>query len=217
MKLYYAPGTSALGIRILLEEIGRPYEITTLDFSVREQYHPAFTAINPKSKVPTLVRDDGTVLTEFGAIARWLSRFYPEADLLPHDGESEARAIELLDYVVGTVHMRGFSRLFFPAAFGSSEEQYTDILIAGGKIAATGFEIIDAGLAGRTYVAGRHCFADAALFYVEHWAQRVSLPLLANCARHYAMMLERPAVQRALESDERISTPTAPIPRGFPI
>jgi len=203
MKLYSAPGTSALGIRILLEEIGRPYEVAILDFSVREQCHPAFTAINPKSKVPILVRDDGTVLTEFGAIARWLSRIYPEADLLPHDAESEARAIELLDYVVGTVHMLGFSRLFFPAAFGSSEEQYPDILIAGGKIAAKGFEVIEAGLVGRTYVTGRHSFADAALFYVEHWAQRVSLPLLGNCARHYATMLERPSVQRALAARQQ--------------
>jgi glutathione S-transferase len=67
MKLYYAPGTSAMGIRILLAEIGRPYEVATLDFSMREQYRPTFTAINPKSKVPTVVRDDGTVLTEFGA------------------------------------------------------------------------------------------------------------------------------------------------------
>jgi glutathione S-transferase len=80
MKLYSAPGTSALGIRILLEEIGRPYEVAMLDFSVRQQCHPAFIAINPKSTVPTLIRDDGTVLTEFGAIARWLSRIYPEAD-----------------------------------------------------------------------------------------------------------------------------------------
>jgi glutathione S-transferase len=91
MKVYYAQGTSALGIRILLEEIGRPYEIATLDLSLSEQCQPGFTAINPKSKVPALIRDDGIVLTEFGAIARWISRIYPVADLLPHSAESEAR------------------------------------------------------------------------------------------------------------------------------
>ena len=111
MKLYYAPGTSAVGIRILLEEIGGPYEIAMLDLAAREQYQPAFSKINPKSKVPALIRDDGSVLTEFGAIARWLALTNPDAALLPLDPESEARAIELLDYVVGTVHMRGFSRM----------------------------------------------------------------------------------------------------------
>src|ERR1700726_4233198 len=100
MKLYYAPGTSAVGIRIILEEMGRPYEVAMLDLAAREQYQPSFSAINPKSKVPTLIRDDGSVLTEFGAIARWLASTNPDAALLPQDPESEARAIELLDYVV---------------------------------------------------------------------------------------------------------------------
>ena len=53
MKLYHAPGTSAVGIRILLEEIGKPYEVVLLDLAAREQYQPAFSSINPKSKVPT--------------------------------------------------------------------------------------------------------------------------------------------------------------------
>jgi glutathione S-transferase len=110
MKLYYAPGTSAVGIRVLLEEIGKPYQVVALNLRAGEQYQPPFVSINPKSKVPTLVRDDNSVLTEFGAIARWLARTNQEAGLLPADPEREARATELLDYVVGTVHMRGFSR-----------------------------------------------------------------------------------------------------------
>ena len=42
-----------------------------------EQFKPGFTSINPKSKVPTLVADDGTVMTEFPAIAFWLARTNP--------------------------------------------------------------------------------------------------------------------------------------------
>src|SRR6476469_4111420 len=133
MKLYYAPGTSAVGIRVLLEEIGKPYEVVPVDLRAGEQYQPAFIAVNPKSKVPTLVRDDNSVLTEFGAIARWLARTNPEAALLP--AEAEARATELLDYVVGTVHMRGFSRMIVPAAFGPAEQR-EDIVAAGRRIAA---------------------------------------------------------------------------------
>jgi glutathione S-transferase len=79
MKLYYALGTSAVGIRVLLEEIGKPYEVALLDLAAREQYQPAFSSINPKSKVPALIRNDGSVLTEFGAIARWLARTNDEA------------------------------------------------------------------------------------------------------------------------------------------
>jgi len=69
MKLYYAPGACSIGIHVLLEEVGKPYEAERVNLQQGEQYKPDFTAVNPKSKVPTLVRDDGSVLTEFPAIA----------------------------------------------------------------------------------------------------------------------------------------------------
>jgi glutathione S-transferase len=200
MKLYYARGTSAVGIRVLLEEIAKPYDVTLLDLAVREQYQPAFSAINPKSKVPTLIRDDGSVLTEYGAIARWLARTNPEAELLPQDADSEARATELLDYVVGTVHMRGFSRMIVPMAFGP-EAQHADIVATGRGMVSRGFAIIDASLAGKAYVAGRYSYADSALFYVGQWAERLLVSLPSNCKRHYEMMMERRAVKRVLAAD----------------
>jgi glutathione S-transferase len=201
MKLYYAPGTSAVGIRVLLEEIGTPYAIALLDLAAREQHEGAFSSINPKSKVPTLVRDDGSVLTEFGAIARWLARANPDAALLPQDIESEARAIELLDYVVGTIHMRGFSRIIVPSAFGP-EAQYAEIAATGRGMVTKGFAIIDTRLTGKAYVAGRYSYADSALFYVERWADQFSVRLPPNCKRHYETMMERPAVKRVLTADQ---------------
>ncbi len=88
MKLFYAPGACSLGIHVLLEEIGKPYETAVVKFAEGAQYKPDFTAINPKSKVPTLVRDDGSVLTEFPAIAYWLARTNPQAKLLPDDPDT---------------------------------------------------------------------------------------------------------------------------------
>ena len=64
MKLYYMPGACSLGIHVLLEEIGKPYDLHKIDGAKQEQYGPDFVKLNPKSKVPTLQRDDGKVLTE---------------------------------------------------------------------------------------------------------------------------------------------------------
>ena len=69
MKLLYGAGTCAIGIHALLEEIGKPYEEQAVKLMEGEQHKPDYVAINPKSKVPALVRDDGKVVTEFGAIA----------------------------------------------------------------------------------------------------------------------------------------------------
>jgi glutathione S-transferase len=67
MKLYWGPHTCAIGIHILLEEIGKPCETEKLDVSGGATHAPLFMSVNPKGKVPTLVRDDGSVLTDFGA------------------------------------------------------------------------------------------------------------------------------------------------------
>ena len=200
MKLYYAPGSSAIGIRILLEEIGKPYQVVTLDLRAGEQYQPPFTSINPKSKVPTLLRDDNSVLTEFGAIARWLAHTNPAVGLLPPDAEREVRATELLDYVVGTIHMRGFSRVIVPMTFGP-EAQRAEIVAAGRNIVARGLEIVDTGLSGNNYVVDHYSYADPALFYVERWAEQFAVPLPPNCQRHYQTMRKRPAVARVLAAE----------------
>ncbi len=74
MKLYWEPHTCAIGIHVLLEETGLPYETEKIDVGGGATREPPFLAVNPKGKVPTLVRDDGSVLTEFAAIATWLAR-----------------------------------------------------------------------------------------------------------------------------------------------
>ena len=82
MKLYYAPGVCSIGIHVLLEEIGKPYDLQTVNLREGAQYKPEFTQVSAKSKVPALERDDGSILTEFPVIARWLGR---QANLLPKE------------------------------------------------------------------------------------------------------------------------------------
>jgi glutathione S-transferase len=84
-------------------------------------------AANPKGKVPTLVRDDGSVLTEFSAIATWLARTNPSANLLPDDPEIEARAVEAMAYVEGTIHGQGFARVFVPQMFEPQDVVHTTL------------------------------------------------------------------------------------------
>ena len=61
--------------------------------------------------------------------------------------------------------------------------------------------LLDEALAGKEWVVGSFSVADAALFYVEHWAGRMAIELPANCAAHKARMLARPAVARAMEQE----------------
>lgn len=202
MKLYYAPGACSLGIHVLLEEIGKPYDVQKVDIAAGETRKPPFIEINPKGKVPALARGDGPVLTEFPAIATWLARTNPDKNLLPGDAEAEARALEAMDYVVGTMHMQGFSRIFRPGNFAPSEADHEAVRARGVEIFETGLGLMDKALAGKEYVAGRFSVADAALFYVEFWwAERLKKTLPPNCAAHFARMKARPAVLRAMQKE----------------
>jgi glutathione S-transferase len=202
MKLYYAPGACSLGIHVLLEEIGKPYDGVVVNLRQGEQFQPAFASVNPKSKVPTLERDDGSVLTEFPAIAYWLARTNPDAHLLPGDVENHTRAMEALDYVVATVHMQGASRLFRPSNFTPNAVDEDAVKARGKEIFEKGLGLLDKALAGKEYIAGAFSIADAAVFYVEFWAANpLKMTLPANCAAHYQRMMARPAVQRTLKAE----------------
>jgi glutathione S-transferase len=209
MKLFYSPGACSIGIHVILEETGAPYETQRVNFAVQEQYGPEYKAINPKSKVPALMRDDGSMVTEFPAIASWLARKYPAAHLLPDDLEAQTRVLEAMDYVVATLHMQGFSRMFRPSNFGPSEADHDAVKARGRDIIDKGYMLIDAALAGKPFLVGDFSIADAALFYVEYWgAERMKLTLPENCARHYKAMLARPSVRKVF-ADEGLELPAA--------
>ena len=196
MKLYYMPGACSLGIHVLLEEIGKPYDLHKIDGAKQEQYGPDFVKLNPKSKVPTLQRDDGKVLTEFPAIAVWLARKNADKGLLPTDADGEAAALEAMDYVVSTMHMQGFSRMFRPVNYAPTEADHDKVKARGKEIMEKGLALMDKALEGKFSVA------DAALFYVEFWAAgRMKMPLPKNVAAHYARMKARPAVMRVMEQE----------------
>ena len=202
MKLYYAPGACSVGIHVLLEEIGKPYEAQAVNLREGEHLKPPYTDKNPKSKVPALERDDGSVLTEFPAIAVWLARTNPEKHLLPDDAEAQARAFEAMDYCVATLHMQGFQRIARPGNYSSNEAEHDKIKGRGREIMANGLAHIDKSLEGKEYVAGRFSIADAALFYVEFWAAgRAGITLSPNCAAHYARMKARPAVAAVMQKE----------------
>jgi glutathione S-transferase len=202
MKLYYSPGSCALGIHVLMEEIGAPFLLQRVNFAEREQFSDAFVAINSKSRVPTLQRDDGSVLTEYQAISFYLGLTHPDRGLIPVDAERKCRMLELMDYVVGTIHGAGFRRVFRTADFAPSEADHEAVRAKGLEIAKAGFALIDRDLAEKQWIAGDFSVADPALFYPCYWAvQRVKIDLPAHVRSHYDRMLARPPVAKALKDE----------------
>ncbi|GBL45150.1 glutathione S-transferase [Sulfuriferula multivorans] len=71
----------------------------------------------------------------------------------------------------------------------------------GREIVERGFALMNDALAGKEYVVGSFSIADAALFYVEFWADKLAIDLPEHCRAHYQRMLARPVVQRVLREE----------------
>ena len=198
MKFFFTPGSCTTGIHILLEELDLIFEAHLVNLLSGDHLGEDFMAMNPKSSIPTLVLDNDTVITEFQAIAWYLAQRYPRAGLLPDDLMAQVRVLEMMDYVVGTLHMQGFARIFTAEQFCSDEAQLESVKSSGMTIIRKCFDIIDRKICDKDYVVGEFSIADAALFYVEFWADKMDIALPDNCARHYQTMLSRPVVRRVL-------------------
>lgn len=82
LTLHYHPYSRAAGTLWALEEAGVPYELKIVDIMKGAQKQPAFVAINPMGKLPTLV-DGDVVVTEAAAIALYLADRYAPGRLAP--------------------------------------------------------------------------------------------------------------------------------------
>ena len=77
-------------LRLLLEQLGRPYRWIEVDSARGETRTPEFLARNPNGKVPLIELDDGSVLVESNAILCWLAE---GTAYVPDDAWQRAQAL----------------------------------------------------------------------------------------------------------------------------
>lgn len=93
-------------VHIMLEELKLPYRIHKVDIGAKQQFSPDFVKINPNSKIPAMVDQDGPdgapiTVFESGAILFYLAE--KTGKLLPAAGEARARVLEWLMFQMGNV------------------------------------------------------------------------------------------------------------------
>lgn len=92
MKLYsYWRSSTAYRVRIALNLKEVAFDTVGVDLVAGAQRSASYAALNPGQSVPTLVREDGTVLTQSIAILEWLEETYPKPALLPSDPSARAQ------------------------------------------------------------------------------------------------------------------------------
>ncbi len=204
LTLYFAPGACSRASLIALEESGLPFEARRVDTANGEQRSEAYRKINPKGRVPALATEKG-VLTETPAILAYIAAIAPEAKLAPLGDPFEfARLQAFNSYICSTVHVNH--------AHGRRASRWADDVAAHeamkAKVPETmtdSFALIEDGMFSGPWVMGeRYSVADPYLFVMTGWlpSDDVDPARFPKVADHYARMLERPAVQRALAREK---------------
>jgi glutathione S-transferase len=86
LTLFHAPNSRSGAARILLEELGAPYDLHVLNLKKNEQRAPDYLAVNPMGKVPAIRHGDALV-TEQPAVFIYLADLFPQAGLAPAPGD----------------------------------------------------------------------------------------------------------------------------------
>jgi glutathione S-transferase len=198
MKLYFAPGACSLSPHIVLREAGLAFDLEQVDVRAKKAAGGGdFFQVNPKGQVPTLLLDDGDILTEGPVIVQYIADKAPASKLAPAPGTKERYHLaEWLNFITSELH-KNFSPLFRP----TTPEDYKPI--ARENLAGR-FSYVDKKLAGRPFLMGdTFTVADAYLFVMTNWANALHVDLTAwsNVGAFRERVLARPKVQEAMKTE----------------
>lgn len=202
MKLYdskMAPNPRRT--RIFLAEKGISVPTEQVDMMAMQHKTPEYTAVNPLQRMPSLVLDDGTVITESIAICRYFDALQPEPPLFGQ-GATEIGVVEMWN-------RRCELNLMFPVAhvFRHSHPAMKELEVP--QVAAWAdankprviefLRLLDGELAGRQYVAGeRFTVADITTLCAIDFMKPTRIPLpddVAHVKRWHAAVSGRPSAK----------------------
>ena len=205
MKLYYATGSSSLFPHIVLHEAGLPFEPIKIDEHTKEISGGGnYRSVNPLGTVPSLVLDDGTLITEGAVIAQYIADLVPDKRLAPPNGTMDRiRLQSWLNFISSDMHKGGFSPLFYKGMPEGGRDVFRARLKAR-------FTHIDQHLAANTYLLGDvYSIADAHRYVVSNWASWINFDLSPYCTvlAFRERVGSRPAVIAALTTEGLVPWP----------
>jgi glutathione S-transferase len=156
-------------VRLLLARLGIPYRRIDTTQNRGETRTPAFLAINPIGKIPTVALDDGRVMSESGAILFYFAR---DTALFPADAWDQANVLRWMffeqyshePYIAVNRHWK----LHLPPA---EQAELAERMVQNRARGQQALDVMERQLSAHDWLAAGHCtIADIALYAYTHSA-----------------------------------------------
>ncbi|MEE8580615.1 MAG: glutathione S-transferase family protein [Myxococcota bacterium] len=176
LRLYdHLESGNSYKVRLLLTQLGIPFERIELDIRRGESRTPDFLRKNPNGRIPLLELEDGTFLSESNAIQFFLA---DGTDFLPRDRLSRARVLQWMFFEQYSHEPYiAVPRFWIHCGLGEQKRALIDEKREQGYAA---LRVMERALDGRRFfVADRYSIADIALFAYTHVAHEGGFDLSA--------------------------------------
>jgi len=178
-------------------ELGLPYERVDVGGPFGGLDSPEYRKLNPNRLVP-VIEDDGFVLWESDAIVRYLAAAHDQGRLMPADARQRALADQWMTWTGSALYADIIVTIFLGLIRTPAAERNVAAIEAAAKRAGERLGILDAQLAGRSYILGDQLtVADigcGTLMY-RYFTLDIPRPRLGNVEAWYQRLTERKAYQ----------------------
>ena len=198
-KLFYALGSAAMGTRVILEEIGEPYELIQSTIAMDEPRPPEQLALNPNGWVPGLIWGE-KAMYECAPLTVFLCDRHPEAELAPAvDDEERSLYLQTLVYFSNSVQ-NAFQLNYYPDRFADAPADEQSAQRRGNRRLRETWKVIDDQIGDNKWVLGeRFSAVDIYLFMLTTWLQtsrgHPSVDEFPNVKRVADAVLPRQSIQ----------------------
>jgi len=163
----YPPSGNCYKVRLLLHQLGIPYQRVAIDMQGNQTRTPEFLQMNPNGKVPVLKLDDGTILTESNAILWYLAEDTP---LIPDTRLGRAQALQWMFFEQYS-HEPYIATLRNWISYAGKRDEFADKIVEFRPKGYAALDVMEQHLADRDYFVGNACsIADIALYAYTHVA-----------------------------------------------
>jgi glutathione S-transferase len=187
--------------RIFLAEKGISVPTEQVDMMAMQHKTPEYAAINPLQRMPALLLDDGTIITESIAICRYFEALQPQPPLFGV-GAREIALVEMwnrrceLNLLFTIAHVFRHSH---PAMKELEVPQVAEWAEANKPRVAEFLTILDGQLKSNAFITGeRFSVADITALCAVDFMKPAKIPMpegLANVARWHAAVSARPSTR----------------------